>query len=97
MRSARRQQLRDALQELSDVANALERYQPLTDSLETAVHKLVNALQAAEAENERLREVIQGLRQRQRSDLDERDATNPACPTIDAARKPHDVRTRLGE
>ena len=49
------------------------------------------------SENERLREVIQGLRQRQRSDLDERDATNPACPTIDAARKPHDVRARLGE
>lgn len=53
--------LRGADEELEHVANAIERYQPLTDSLETAVHKLVNALHAADAEVERLREKCDDL------------------------------------
>ena len=53
--------MREADEELEHVADALERYQPLTDSLETAVHKLVNALHAADAEVERLREKCDDL------------------------------------
>lgn len=47
-----------ALEELEQAANALERYQPLTDSVETAIHKLVNDLHATKAENERLRDQL---------------------------------------
>lgn len=60
-------------------------------------HTTEEGVKALSDEVVRLRHVVQELRQRQRSDLDERDATNPACPPVDAARRPHDVRARLGE
>lgn len=51
MSDALAEELRQAREEMEHVANALERYQPLTESLEVAVHKLVNRLHALEAEN----------------------------------------------
>lgn len=101
-----------ALDELEHAANALERYQPLTVSVEAAIHDLVNRLKAAEADNERLRETIkqweataaaqssaiERLRQRQPCDLDERDRTfSHVMPAMDAVRKTHGLRERLGE